>query len=133
MRHRWGAPERHLHKTERVCGRCGLVRVTRHDAGAGAIPWVEFWTRDGERINLTPKELAVLEAMAAPLNVRCSVVVRWAQLLTASITASAVIADFDLMGPPWGIRRYAGKGEMGDVGTRSQCRRRVSPRESAPR
>jgi hypothetical protein len=35
--------------------------------------------------------------MAAPLNVRCSVVVKLAQPLMPSATASAMIAGFDLM------------------------------------
>jgi hypothetical protein len=35
--------------------------------------------------------------MAAPLNVRCSVVVKLAQAPTPSAAASAMIAGFDLM------------------------------------
>ena len=42
-RHAWGAPVRFPLKTEWQCLLCGMVRVTRHDAGPGAIPWTEFW------------------------------------------------------------------------------------------
>jgi hypothetical protein len=48
-RHSWSAPARFRRKTERVCARCGLVRVTRHDGGDTVIPWVEFW-REGVRL-----------------------------------------------------------------------------------
>jgi hypothetical protein len=46
-RHQWGDPNRFLYKTERVCLRCDLVKVTRHEP---ASTWIEWW-RDGERIN----------------------------------------------------------------------------------
>jgi len=56
MRHRWGDPARYPLKTERVCLRCGLIRVTRHDAGPTAVPWVEFWNGDGRvETPATPK------------------------------------------------------------------------------
>jgi hypothetical protein len=48
-RHCWGEPMRFRFKTERTCLSCGLVKVTRRDAGDCAIPWVEFW-RDGVRV-----------------------------------------------------------------------------------
>jgi hypothetical protein len=46
--HRWGEPQRFLHKTERECQRdgCGVIRVSRHE---GTEHWVEFW-RNEERI-----------------------------------------------------------------------------------
>lgn len=46
-RHSWSKPARFLHKSERVCQRCGLVKVTRHE---GFEHWVEWW-RDGERLH----------------------------------------------------------------------------------
>lgn len=48
-RHKYGEPVRFLHRTERACVRCDVVKVTRHDAGTTAPPWVEFW-RGGEVI-----------------------------------------------------------------------------------
>jgi hypothetical protein len=44
MRHSWLPAQRpsELH-TVRACRRCGLVLVTRHDGGPGAIPWFEFY------------------------------------------------------------------------------------------
>ena len=49
VRHGWSAPVRFPLKTERECRRCPTVRVTRHDAGPSAVPWVEFW-KDGVRV-----------------------------------------------------------------------------------
>jgi hypothetical protein len=49
-RHRWGEPIRFERKTERACIHCGIVKVTRHEPGAG-FPWVEYW-RGLERILL---------------------------------------------------------------------------------
>ena len=46
-RHRWGQPRRDAHRTERVCERCGLVKVTRHEPAL--LPWIEF-ERDGRRV-----------------------------------------------------------------------------------
>lgn len=47
-RHSWSPPSRSCEpRTERTCRRCGLVRVTRHDGGTGAIPWVEFEADSG--------------------------------------------------------------------------------------
>ena len=46
LRHKWGDPNRLLYKTERVCLRCDLIKVTRHEPTA---TWIEWW-RDGERI-----------------------------------------------------------------------------------
>lgn len=45
-RHSWAPPVRFPLKTERTCQTCGMVRVTRHDAGPGRIPWTEFWHGD---------------------------------------------------------------------------------------
>jgi hypothetical protein len=43
-RHQWGKPQRYLHKTERVCIKCGLVKVTRHEAeGPRDLHWMEYW------------------------------------------------------------------------------------------
>ena len=39
-RHRWSAPVRFAHKTERTCLGCGLVKVTRHEPAAC---WTEWW------------------------------------------------------------------------------------------
>jgi len=45
-RHSWkGEPVRTEHRTERTCGRCGMLRVTRHEATI----WTE-WYRDGRQI-----------------------------------------------------------------------------------
>lgn len=46
LRHQWADPNRFLHKTERVCLRCSLVKVTRHE---GEEHWIEWW-RDAEQI-----------------------------------------------------------------------------------
>lgn len=44
MRHRWGDKTVFPHKSERVCTRCGLVKVTRHESeGARDVHWQEFW------------------------------------------------------------------------------------------
>lgn len=49
-RHRWGDPVRFEHKTERQCGRCETVKVTRHEFEGGRDRyWTEFW-RDQEQI-----------------------------------------------------------------------------------
>lgn len=45
MKHRWGDPERTERRTERVCIRCDLMKVTRHEE----IIWIE-WQRDGVQI-----------------------------------------------------------------------------------
>ncbi len=47
-RHSWSEPRRPDElRTERTCTRCGVVKITRHDAGASAIPWVEFYDANG--------------------------------------------------------------------------------------
>lgn len=47
-RHSWGERVPFLHKTERECTRCGIVKVTRHESEGGRdLHWVE-WYRDGE-------------------------------------------------------------------------------------
>jgi hypothetical protein len=44
QRHSWSGPSRPSElRTERVCVRCGLLKVTRHDGGTSALPWVEFY------------------------------------------------------------------------------------------
>lgn len=45
-RHAWSAPFRTAHRTTRACWRCGLEKVTRHEAGPGVRPWIE-WHRRG--------------------------------------------------------------------------------------
>jgi hypothetical protein len=45
-RHSWGArvPFPLAHKTERVCKKCGLVKVTKHESeGPRDFHWPEFW------------------------------------------------------------------------------------------
>lgn len=43
-RHEWGQPERFAHKTERQCLKCGLLKVTRHEAeGPRDVHWTEWW------------------------------------------------------------------------------------------
>ena len=40
-RHSWSDPNRiSEHKTESICTKCGLVKVTRHESGEH---WIEFW------------------------------------------------------------------------------------------
>lgn len=46
VNHRWSAPIRTTHTTDRQCSRCGMIRRTRHDNPAGW-PWVEWHTGDG--------------------------------------------------------------------------------------
>lgn len=43
QRHQWSPPRRTEYRTERVCLKCGLVKVTRHEPGAR--PWQEFERR----------------------------------------------------------------------------------------
>ena len=47
-RHRWGQPDRFLHKTERECIDCGLVKVTHHPPVG--FPTKSFW-RDAEKLD----------------------------------------------------------------------------------
>lgn len=42
-RHQWSPARRTSHRTERVCLKCGLVKVTRHEPDA--LPWQEFERR----------------------------------------------------------------------------------------
>lgn len=54
LKHDWkggGGPVRYPYKTERACGRCRLVKVTRHEPQV--FPWVEWW-KDGERLEAAP-------------------------------------------------------------------------------
>lgn len=65
-RHKWGEPDRFPHKSERECRRCGMVKVTRHEAeGPHDRHWTEFW-RDCDRIRCeaTPPCDARLEVPA---------------------------------------------------------------------
>lgn len=68
-RHRWGErKEISPHKTEYTCGRCGMVKVSRHEFEGGfPIHWKEFW-RDLDRVagagDLTPPCDARLEVPA---------------------------------------------------------------------
>lgn len=49
-RHSWGERVPFQNKTERECRRCGMVKVTRHEAdGPRDLRWVEWW-RDCEQI-----------------------------------------------------------------------------------
>lgn len=48
MRHSWGEPERRPHRTDRVCKRCGIIKITRHEPGV--MPWQEF-ERDGLKMD----------------------------------------------------------------------------------
>jgi len=51
-RHSWQETHRSQFKTERNCRRdCGWIKVTRHDAGPGGVPWTEWW-RGGERLQV---------------------------------------------------------------------------------
>lgn len=44
QRHRWGEPQYFPHKTERVCLKCGIVKVARHESeGPRDLHWPEFW------------------------------------------------------------------------------------------
>lgn len=54
VRHSWGEPARFERKSERECRRCGMVKVTRHEAeGPRDVHWTEFW-RDCEQIPAQP-------------------------------------------------------------------------------
>lgn len=48
MKHRWGSKTVFEHKTERVCDRCGLIKVTRaeHEGGHDRY-WTEFYAAGG--------------------------------------------------------------------------------------
>lgn len=66
-RHRWGEPVRFPHKSERQCIKCGLVKVTRHEAeGPRDVHWVEYW-REGDQVaaDKTPACEPVKELVAA--------------------------------------------------------------------
>lgn len=44
QRHQWGQPNRFPHKTERQCLKCGLIKVSRHEAeGPRDTHWTEWW------------------------------------------------------------------------------------------
>lgn len=50
MNHAWQESSREPHRTVRVCTRCELIKVTRHETEAGRdVHWTEFW-RGTERI-----------------------------------------------------------------------------------
>lgn len=43
-RHQWGPKMRYLHKSERVCLKCGIVKVSRHEVdGPRDLHWKEYW------------------------------------------------------------------------------------------
>jgi hypothetical protein len=64
MMHRWGDPVRpDLNNTRRVCKRCGLVRITRHEADNNPQHWTEFH-RDGKRVDVAGKTPVCQLAMA---------------------------------------------------------------------
>ena len=46
QRHSWSEPHRTEYRTERVCVRCELIRVTRHEPGQ--MPWTEWWRGDAQ-------------------------------------------------------------------------------------
>lgn len=53
-RHKWSEPSRpSALRTERICLRCGMIRVTRHDGGAQSLPWTEYYDGD-ERLDAGP-------------------------------------------------------------------------------
>jgi hypothetical protein len=65
-RHRWGDPSRPSNlRTTRVCTRCGLVRVTRHDGGLGAIPWTEFYEPSGLLVEVASGRTPACEPVEA--------------------------------------------------------------------
>ena len=43
--HSWSEPVRFEHKSERVCARCGLIKVSHHE---GNEHWIDFWRPAGE-------------------------------------------------------------------------------------
>ena len=51
MKHRWSEPSRPSEfETVRACQRCGILRITRHDAGGQGFPWTEWQDASGMRI-----------------------------------------------------------------------------------
>lgn len=49
-RHSWGKPDRpDEHNIIRVCKRCGIRKVGRHEGGEH---WSEYFTADGKRIDM---------------------------------------------------------------------------------
>lgn len=68
MRHSWGEPSRPSElRTERVCKKCGLLRVTRHDGGSSAIPWTEFYRKHWtEHKRFGEIELQLIEGTRTP-------------------------------------------------------------------
>ena len=58
-RHQWDKPQRYPHKTERVCLKCGLVKVTRHEAeGPRDLHWMEYWRGGNSPVPNNPEPLA---------------------------------------------------------------------------
>lgn len=49
MRHVWSEASRTEHETVRLCARCEIIRVTRHEPGK--MPWTEFRRMEGTRLN----------------------------------------------------------------------------------
>ena len=54
-RHSWSPASRPSElRTERVCVKCGTLRVTRHDALGMTYPWTEYFGADGLLIEVGP-------------------------------------------------------------------------------
>lgn len=47
-KHRWGDKTIFEHKTERVCDRCGMIKVSRSEhEGGHPVYWTEFYAAGG--------------------------------------------------------------------------------------
>jgi hypothetical protein len=54
MKHRWAMPiYESLNRTFRTCGKCGIVRITRHEPDNFPPHWVEFEC-DGMKLAAPP-------------------------------------------------------------------------------
>lgn len=50
MTHRWNTPTRpDAHNTFRSCGKCGLIKITRHEPDNTPRHWIEF-EREGRKV-----------------------------------------------------------------------------------
>lgn len=66
MNHRWSIPSRpSALRTLRHCTRCRIVRVTRHDGGPAAIPWVEFYEPGGLLVEIAGGRTPTCEPVTA--------------------------------------------------------------------
>jgi hypothetical protein len=55
MKHRWDKPIRpDLNHTFRTCGKCGIVRITRHEDEHKPRHWTEFERDDGSKLPAKP-------------------------------------------------------------------------------